>query len=361
MMTTSDPPHALVAKPQRRRAGFAAAAASLAGSAFVHGAFAMVAAGVAWHVVGGPREIGRDVVIHFEAPGLAPGEDPDVAPRSDLSPIHDPVAIIAPTRREQAPAEPAAETVAGESRALPPSILSEDRAPGGHGDPPRAVADDPSTATPTIASDADDPAQIGPGGVRFAGLGASNARAVVYVVDASGPMVTSLPRVLEEVVRSADQLSPMQKFGVVLFRETEDGSGVEMFSPVLVRATPTAKRRLAEWLGAVEPRGASNPLAGLEAALAMKPDAVFLLSRSIARSGGGVWNHGIDATLARLDELNPPLPSSRGPVRRAVLIQTIQFLDDDPTGIMQAIGARHGQGAGYRVVRRGEDLGRRAR
>ena len=42
--------------------------------------------------------------------------------------------------------------------------------------------------------------------------------------------------------------------------------------------------------------------------------------------------------------------------RRPVLIQTIQFLDEDPTGIMQAVGMQHGGGTGYRVVMRQQDL-----
>lgn len=337
----------------RRRGRLAAAAASIAGSALVHGAFAMVAAGVAWHVAGGARDPGRDVVIHFEDPGLALGEDPDAAPAATRAEVVHTKAEEAQPSREEAlsgaePAKRDAATPAG----LPPSVLTAGRAAS------TVAAHREAHSAATILSDAD---TLTDGGVRFAGLGASNARSVVYVVDASGPMVTSLPRVLEEVARSAEQLSPVQKFGVVLFRETEDGAGAETFSPVLVRATPTAKRRLAEWLSSIEPRGASNPLAGLEVALGMEPDAVFLLSRSIARSGGGVWEQGLEATLARLDELNPPIGGGRGAVRRPVLIQTIQFLDDDPTGIMQAIGARHGQGAGYRVVRRSEDLGRKSR
>ncbi|MBX3402996.1 MAG: hypothetical protein KF699_06220 [Phycisphaeraceae bacterium] len=350
MMTTSDFGRA---RPARRRGGLAAAAASIAGSALVHGAFAMVAAGVAWHVVGATRDPGRDVVIHFEDPGLALGEDPDAAPAATRAEVVHTKAEEAQPSRERAlsGAEPA-ERDAASPADLPPSVLTAGRATS------TVAVHREARSEATILSDGD---TLTGGGVRFAGLGASNARSVVYVVDASGPMVTSLPRVLQEVVRSAEQLSPVQKFGVVLFREAEDGAGLELFSPVLVRATPTAKRRLAEWLSAVEPRGASNPLAGLEVALDLKPDAVFLLSRSIARSGGGVWNHGLEATLARLDELNPPLRGERGPVRRPVLIQTIQFLDDDPTGIMQAIGARHGQGAGYRVVRRSEDLGRKSR
>lgn len=193
----------------------------------------------------------------------------------------------------------------------------------------------------------------GPQGVTFAGLGASTARSVVYAVDCSGPMVTSLPMVLGEVKRSVGRLSPTQKFAVVLFHRGGSGSAIETFAPILVRATPTAQARLDNWLSEVEPSGRSNPLEGLEAALSFKPDAVFLLSRSIERSGGGVWELGMQKTLERLDEINP----ENGQGRR-VNIQTIQFIDEDPSGILQAIGTRHGGGKGYRVIKRGEDLGR---
>jgi hypothetical protein len=192
-------------------------------------------------------------------------------------------------------------------------------------------------------------------GVTFAGLGASGVRSVVYVVDGSGPMVTSLPLVIAELERSVGRLSPSQRFGVVVFRrQSEDGPGFESFAPVLVRATPSARQLLHDWLAALEPGGRSSPLAGLEGALALKPDAVFLLSRSIQRSGGGVWDRGLKATMARLEELNPAVDREG---RRGVLIQTIQFLEEDPSGVMQAIGTRHGGGAGYRVVKRQQDLG----
>lgn len=194
--------------------------------------------------------------------------------------------------------------------------------------------------------------------VTFGGLGASSVRSVVYVVDGSGPMVTSLPIVLAELERSISRLSPTQKFGVVIFRRQGDGSpSAESFAPVLMRATPSARQLLRDWLAAVEPVGRSSPLAGLEAGLALRPDAIFLLSRSIQRSGGGVWDAGPEVTLARLDQLNPVNPSTG---RRGVLIQTIQFLDEDPTGTMQAIAAAHSTLAagavGYRVVREQTEL-----
>lgn len=270
-----------------------------------------------------------------------------------------------------------------------------------------------------------DPATTTSARVTFAGAGASGAESVVYAVDASGPMVTSLPLVLAELRRSVASLGENQRFSVVLFREGTTGSATastgvgngtlahsEVFSAQLVEATIENKRALDAWLTSVQPGGRSNPLVGLELALGLKPQVIFLFSRSLERSGGGVWGQGLWATLDRLEELNPPLAGASdasagganagGPntsphtdglsdmvlpesvleqVPRAVQIQTIAFLDDDPTGTMQAIARRHGPrrgwnnhsrdgsgvtayvdaahadgAAGYRVVRRSEDL-----
>lgn len=217
------------------------------------------------------------------------------------------------------------------------------------------------TASSSERAAADVPIPAIGGEVKFAGLGSSNARSVVYAVDASGPMVSTLPEVIEELVRSVSRLSATQRFGVVVFRLKADGTESESFMPVLVRATPQAKKELREWLLALAPAGRSNPLSGLRAALEMRPDAVFLLSRGIERSGGGLWELGLDATLGELDLLNP---ADEHTGRRSVVIKTIQFLDEDPTGTMQRIGQVHGQGInaagralpGYRVVKRGSEL-----
>jgi len=350
-MTISDHP----APPPRRRRLLPAALASLVGSVAVHAAFAAAAVGIAWRLSQDSAPVTRDVVIRFEDPSAAEGDEALPSRPQNPAAAGIPPAPVLPDPPHITPPQVAA-TPPSPAGELPPSLLadSSDRLT------PRPQAAEPGRAAPTSPSSPGllAGAEADSGGVRFAGLGASNARSVVYVVDASGPMVTSMPRVIQELRRSVDQLSPSQKFGVVLFRRTETGAGAEVFAPVLMRATPSAKRRLVDWLAQAAPVGASNPLTGLEAALALKPDVVFLLSRSIARSGGGVWEDGLESTLARLEHLNPP----SGPAgRRPTLIQTIQFLDDDPTGIMQAIGARHGQGAGYRVVRRGEDIAGQAR
>jgi hypothetical protein len=196
-------------------------------------------------------------------------------------------------------------------------------------------------------------------GATFAGLGARRAESVVYVVDASGAMVSSLKFILEELERSVRGLSSGQRFAVVLFRErTDTGAKYEQFVPPgsdgsavkLASATALNKAALSRWLAGIRPSGKSDPLDGLRCGLAFRPDVVFLLSRSIHRSAGdaeGVWGRGKDETLAELDRLNP----REGSGRRRIVIKAIQFLEEDPTGTMQAIGEGHGDGPGsYSVL-----------
>ncbi|MCP9874821.1 hypothetical protein [Synechococcus sp. Cruz CV-v-12] len=198
--------------------------------------------------------------------------------------------------------------------------------------------------------------------VVFAGLSATGDRAksVVYVVDGSGPMVSSLPDVFAEVMRSVDALQPTQQFGVVLFRQSGE-SRLLTFDSVLRDATAANRTKLRVWLTSLNAGGRSNPLDGLRAGLAMRPQAVFLLSRSIPRAAGNPWEAeagGPDAILRELEALNPAGPGGARPT----LIKTLQFIEPDPTGVMERIGRMHG-GTGastppFRVLRR-EEISRR--
>ncbi|HYD00395.1 MAG TPA: hypothetical protein VEB22_04145 [Phycisphaerales bacterium] len=196
-------------------------------------------------------------------------------------------------------------------------------------------------------------------GVAFAGLTArgEQARTVVYAIDASGPMISSLNEVFAEVNRSVAALLPTQRFGVVLFRDDGDGPGTVVFDSALREANPRNREQLQRWLASVTASGRSNPMDGLRAALALKPQVVFLLSRSINRTGGGVWDVGPKVILDELERLNPPV-SAADPRSRATLIKTIQFQEPDSTGVMQQIAERHGSrssdGPAYRVLKREE-------
>lgn len=197
-------------------------------------------------------------------------------------------------------------------------------------------------------------------GASFAGVSAQRARSVVYSVDASGAMVTSLPFVLEELRRSVSALAPDQRFAVVLFGrrvgDEDSAAGVRVYPEAgMLAATPANKASLYTWLDGVEARGASNPLDGLLAAIDREPEVVFLLSRSIRRTDGragvGDWGPGREAILAELERANPVRRSIFGPPGRAVQVKCVQFLEEDPTGVMPAIADVHGGGPGsYRLL-----------
>ena len=217
--------------------------------------------------------------------------------------------------------------------------------------------------TPSAASTSSEAAPI-----TFAGVAAERASTIVYVVDASGPMASSLPFVVDELSRSIESLAASQQFQVILFRSppssketaTSD-AGYEMFTGAgrgLLSATRDMKDRVRVWLTSVRPTGRSDPLPGLKAALSMKPSLVFLLSRSIKRSGPTKeWGAGRAAILTTLDRLNPV---DRVNGQRASVIKTIQFLDDDPSGLLRSSASVHGDGAGsYRVMELAELTGAR--
>lgn len=335
----------------------------LAFSLAIHAVIATATLVLTWRLITPPSGPGSEEVylsLSSTAP-LLRTEPVAEAPRPDATPVP-------PT-----PADPRSAGVAPRSVATPTPASRLVR-------PAPSPSDDPPLLRRTIGSSAAIPegAATAGLGVRFAGLAARQAKSVVYVVDASGPMVSSLPLLLAEVRRSVGALVPTQRFSVVLFRDptveppqpgpdgavavtpTTDEPRVMVFQPTLVDATPRQAGRLADWLAGVTPRGRSNPLDGLRAAIALKPQVIFLLTRSIERSGGGQWAQGKARTLEELDRLNPVDPATG---QRRVMIKTIQFLDNDPTGIMQGIAELHGPNnpgteVGYRLLYRDELGGR---
>ncbi|MCC6675635.1 MAG: hypothetical protein IT436_00700 [Phycisphaerales bacterium] len=198
-----------------------------------------------------------------------------------------------------------------------------------------------------------------PAPASFAGVQGPRASRVVYLVDASGPMASSLPLVLSELDRSVSRLNAAQSFQVIVFREPpppapgrESARALEVFGgagSTLLPATDDQKQRLRTWLAGIQPSGRSDPREALVAGLSLKPELVFLLTRSIRRSGpDSAWAGGNRAVLETLDRLNPADPATG---RRPVVIKAIQFIDDDPSGLLKAIASLHGDGPGsYRVM-----------
>lgn len=201
------------------------------------------------------------------------------------------------------------------------------------------------------------------GPASFAGVTSRRAASVVFVVDCSGSMVSALSIVLEELARSIERLAPDQRFAIIPFRDEDAESELPTF-PARLALVPATDQNLAAarvFLRSLSPGGRSDPLAGLRPALALRPEAIFFLARSIPRTTGtgiGTWGAGQDAILAELDRLNPMTPRRDGTLARATQISAIQFLQPDPTGIMPAIGAAHGRGDSGSSVLTLEALGR---
>ena len=301
---------------------------------------------ITWTVVGvsAAAPLGGDVVIDLD--------DPSISPLAVDSPKPEPIQAPEPIAPAETPAQPANQEATRAKMSAPaPRFTPPER---------RAVDMQPLRRR---------------GGISFAGVQADRAASVVYVVDTSGAMASSFALIIDELERSLSRLDPSQLFQVVSFRDrtiidpTDTIKATLMAGGGLVSASPANRTRVIRALReTVLPSGRSDPAPALELALSLEPDAIFLLTRSIRRTGPGQdndqpaqagsnlpwsdpWRDGL---LARLEELNP-----HGSTGRHTLIKAIQFLDHDPTGTLQAIGTRHGGDAGY-VVRSPADLQRLA-
>ncbi len=246
--------------------------------------------------------------------------------------------------RQTIPTESAGSGSAGASPAAPGASLGE-RTEEGLGTP---LADPNGLGGGTRAG-------VAPPAT-FAGLRASNAQSIVYVVDASGSLIGTLPVVRRELEASLRTLTPDQRFAVLFFQRN---AALEPPGPSqrsrLQAASPAAIELVLRWAGEIRPTGRSNPLPALERALALEPDVIFLLSADI--TGSGDFEMGRDELLKALDRLNP-LDAATG--RRPTRIHCVQFLDADPFDTLRRIAEIHGGRDAYRFLSR-ESLGLGAR
>ena len=305
-----------------------------AASIVVHICIMIAAVFLVWSVTTPKEEISPDTVVSFidPAPVELPSDDANTP-----DPVESPGAVQPPPRPDTPPVAmpevdaPAVERTTTPTREMPDTtmrMVEERRFPN----------------------------------VNFGGLGVSNAQNIIYVVDASGSMVSTLRFVKDELKKSVSKLAPTQQFQVVFFQSSPEGRGnpwVAVEHPADV-GTSIKKLRFMyasernvewthSWIDDITPRGRSNPIPALEVAIMLRPDAIFILSNTI--TGAGEWEQGKDEILRRLDALNPIDPRTG---RRAITIKTIQFLDDDPTGILEAIGQMHGGENGHNFVSRKE-------
>jgi hypothetical protein len=177
----------------------------------------------------------------------------------------------------------------------------------------------------------------------FMGLRTTDARRIVYLIDASGSMIASFRVVLDELARSLEALSERQSFAIIFFQAGEALAATP--AARLVAATDSARHEALAWTAAnVVPQGRSDPLAAFETALTLEPDVIFLLSENI--TGAGRFEIDQADLLARLETLNPA--EERG--RRRSRINCVQFLSTDPLETLLRIAERHGGASGYRFL-----------
>jgi hypothetical protein len=106
-----------------------------------------------------------------------------------------------------------------------------------------------------------------------------------------------LPRATIELRRSVFALKEPQKFEVIFY----NSESIPMpGGPVPRTADLQAKNLLVSWLRLIEPDGGTAPLPAMKQALALRPDAVFLLS-------DGEFPEGTDREIANLNTRKVPI------------------------------------------------------
>lgn len=304
----------------------------LAMSLIVHAGLIVLGFFVVWTVTPPPPEDRRQIIVSFENPSPAPLL-PEPAPAATA---FRQAATIDPPRTDAAAPTVALRPLDVPALASPAAAQNEDEAL-------RAIVEQQRVPD-----------------VRFAGLGASNATDIVYVVDASGSMVTTLPIVQEYLKRSVSRLARTQRFQIIFFsgertlaapHPGDDQQGVPTMR--LIRATPSNIAQAIDWTRTIRPAGRSNPVDALKRALWLKPDAVFLLGSAV--TGAGEWDVDRATVMRELDALNP---ASGAGSKRRTLIKTIQFIENDPQEILRAIGEAHGGEGGYKFISREEATAR---
>lgn len=158
-------------------------------------------------------------------------------------------------------------------------------------------------------------------------FGTPGASRIVYLVDASGSMVDTMPVIQHELQRAVANLRPDQRFSVIFFA---DDRLVEAPPVGMKTAGTEALARVIRWLdpqaGTVIPHGKPEPASAIRRALAYQPDAIILLSDGLTD-----MNHGL-AERAGLIELVQAANTAR------TTFHTVQLRQPDPL----ASETRHG-------------------
>ncbi|MEM6392299.1 MAG: hypothetical protein AAF797_05960, partial [Planctomycetota bacterium] len=157
---------------------------------------------------------------------------------------------------------------------------------------------------------------------------------VVFLVDASGSLVDSMPLALAYLNQQVQALPEDAAFTVIFFRR---GESLEPFKPGLRPASPANKAALAAYLdpaaGNIRPEGRSSFDQALTLALTYQPKTLYILSdNALGRSDRSDPDSSADAVLERVDTAVADLKP---------VIHTVQFFYEDPDGLLRSIAQNH--------------------
>lgn len=121
----------------------------------------------------------------------------------------------------------------------------------------------------------------------------------IYVVDQSGSMLDDdrFIRAKIELRRSVFALQPPQRFEVIFYNEE---ATFMPGGPMPRSADPRNKNQLNSWLRLIGPDGETEPGPAVKLAIALRPDAVFLLS-------DGEYPDGTVEAIARANKSKVPI------------------------------------------------------
>ena len=162
----------------------------------------------------------------------------------------------------------------------------------------RAAADLLKPPTPTRTGRARSTGGTSPPGGRPRSSESAQGQLFIYVVDCSGSMIDEdrLFRAKSELRRSIARLRSPQRFKVIFYNDRPLPMPGDLPRPADLRS----RDQLSHWLRLIEPDGETDPRGAMALALALRPDAVFLLS-------DGEFPEGTVEDIARKNRRKVPI------------------------------------------------------
>jgi hypothetical protein len=145
----------------------------------------------------------------------------------------------------------------------------------------------------------------GGGNVEFI-IPGQRANRVVFLCDSSGSMMNKFDTLRQELRKAVDRLKGGQAFDIIFF----SADRYVALDEQLLLALPETKRRAFDFLDKTAPHDSSDPIPGLRAAFATKPELIYMLT-----DGDFPNNAQVLAEIGRLNK------------EHKVKINTIAFMD----------------------------------